>query len=334
MNFVGGEEKHLDCSFLYPTEKNAVKDFLTIWDEKKEATLNQMLQQLPFVMTDEQLILVVPEHVGGEIPAKHPILVRLESQVENLQDFIETPNLLDEKTESVKSIRNNNTERLLHFDHADRIKWPSHLSYSSLSTLVEYPLDFMMERILKIGSTGPSCIADLKTTKGNVAHAVIEHLFAPRDEKRCSKADEIAKRIEEEFDEQVRKQIEACGAILYLPENRLDAELLKESFPAFDLGLEIENNETFANLIDNGVDVRAAFLSTHVDQILDGSNAYAQKTATQNVINTIQQRASRPAEGAMHPNPAIVRKSDPSSLSNEDIDEINRRVAMGETVSF
>jgi len=245
MNFVGGEDKHLDCSFLYPTEKNAVKDCLTIWDENKEATLNQMLQQLPFVMTDEQLILVMPEHVGGEIPAKHPILVRLESQVENLQDFIETPNLLDEKTESVKPIRNNNTERLLHFDHADRIKWPSHLSYSSLSTLVEYPLDFMMERILKIGSTGPSCIADLKTTKGNVAHAVIEHLFAPRDEKRCSKADEIAKRIEEEFDEQVRKQIEACGAILYLPENRLDAELLKEQLRrCLDVLLQIirENN--------------------------------------------------------------------------------------------
>ena len=228
MNFVGGDAKSLDCSFLYPTEKKAVEDRLTIWGESSEATLNQMLQQLPFEMTDEQLILVVPEHVGGEIPAKHPVMVRLESQVENLQDFIVAPNLLDEKAEDVKPIRNNNTERLLHFEHADKIKWPSHLSYSSLSTLVEYPLDFMMERILKIGSTGPSCIADLKTTKGNVAHAVIEHLFAPRDEQRCSKADEIAKRIEEEFDEQVRKQIEACGAILYLPENRLDAQLLKE----------------------------------------------------------------------------------------------------------
>jgi hypothetical protein len=52
------------------------------------------------------------------------------------------------------------------------------------------------------------------------------------------------------------------------------------------------------------------------------------------VVNAIQQRASRPAEGAMHPGAALVRKSDPSSLSNEDIDEINRRVAMGETVSF
>ena len=77
-------------------------------------------------------------------------------------------------------------------------------------------------------STGPSSIADLKTTKGTVAHAVIESLFAPRDGQHSSKPDEIAKRISEEFDEQVRRQTQACGAILDLPENKLDAELLKE----------------------------------------------------------------------------------------------------------
>lgn len=113
-----------------------------------------------------------------------------------------------------------------------------------------------------------------------------------------------------------------------------DAAELQQAFPAFDLGLEIENNEAFAKLIDSGVDVRTAFMSTHMDEILNGSNAYAQKTATQNVLNTIQQRASRPMEGALNHSPAIQRKTDPSSLSGEDIDEINRRVQMGETISF
>ena len=103
---------------------------------------------------------------------------------------------------------------------------------------------------------------------------------------------------------------------------------------AADLGLELEHNEEFAKLIYNGVPVRNAFLTTHAEEIFANSNAYASAQATQNVINTIQQRASRPAEGAMHPGAAIVRKSDPSSLSNDDIDEINRRVAMGESVSF
>ena len=113
-----------------------------------------------------------------------------------------------------------------------------------------------------------------------------------------------------------------------------DTAELQEAFPAFDLALEIENNDEFAQLLDSGVDVRRAFLATHVEEILNGANAYAQKVATQNVVNTIQQRAARPMEGALSHAPAIQRKSDPSSLSNDDLDEINRRVAMGETVSF
>jgi hypothetical protein len=113
-----------------------------------------------------------------------------------------------------------------------------------------------------------------------------------------------------------------------------EAADLQQAFPAFDLGLELENNEGFAKMISNGVPVKDAFLASHASEIFANSNAYASAQATQNVLNTIQQRAARPAEGAMHPGAAIVRKSDPSKLSGEDIDEINRRVAMGEEFSF
>ena len=113
-----------------------------------------------------------------------------------------------------------------------------------------------------------------------------------------------------------------------------DAAELQQAFPGFDLGLEIQSNESFAQLIDNGVDVRTAFLTTHMDEILNGTKAYEQMTATQNVVNTIQKRASRPMEGALSHAPAIQRKTDPSSLSDADLDEINRRVARGEVISF
>ena len=113
-----------------------------------------------------------------------------------------------------------------------------------------------------------------------------------------------------------------------------EAAQLQQAFPAFDLGKEIESNEDFARLISNGVPVRNAFLTVHAEEIFQGSNAHASAQATKNVVNAIQQRAARPSEGAMHQQAAVVRKTDPSSLSNDDIDEINRRVAMGETVSF
>ena len=113
-----------------------------------------------------------------------------------------------------------------------------------------------------------------------------------------------------------------------------EAADLQQAFPAFDLGLELEHNEGFAKMVTTGVPVRDAFLAAHASEIFANANASAEARATQNVLSTIKQRAARPQEGAMHPGAAVVRKSDPSKLSNDDIDEINRRVAMGEQVSF
>lgn len=115
-----------------------------------------------------------------------------------------------------------------------------------------------------------------------------------------------------------------------------EADALRQALPQFDLGLEIENNETFAKLIYNGVDVPTAFRATHADVIDQGMAQDTLRRATQNVINTIQQRAARPYESAVSHAPAIQRKSDPSSLTGADIDEINRRIETGEvsSVSF
>jgi len=113
-----------------------------------------------------------------------------------------------------------------------------------------------------------------------------------------------------------------------------EAGQLQQAFPGFDLGLEIENNEEFAKLIYNGTPVQTAFVSTHLQDILSGANADAEARATQNVVNAIQQRASRPAESAMRHVAAVERKSDPSSLTNDDMDEIIRRASEGESFAF
>ena len=227
MNFTGGETEELDCGFLYPTEKEKIKEGLTLWNEQKELDYHQLMQLLPFFMTTDQLILVVPDYSGGEPSAKHPVMVRLETQIENLHDFILKPNLHNEKTEPVELVSNARKDPLISFDHADLLRWPDHMSPTVISTLVEYPLDYMMERMLNIVSTGPGSVKDVKATKGIVAHAVIEGLFAPRGGKPCG-ADEIKQRVDEEFGKQIRQAVEASGAILDLPENRLDAQLLNE----------------------------------------------------------------------------------------------------------
>ncbi|MBR6990272.1 MAG: PD-(D/E)XK nuclease family protein [Bacteroidaceae bacterium] len=229
MNFCGTDASPLSLEFLYTSEKKAVKDHLSYyWKEENEIQYQQFMEKLPFSKTTKQLILVVTDYQGGEVSRKHPILVRLESQVENLKDFILRPNLLEERMEPVNKVLNDTGEDTVKFQNGKDLIWPHHISVTTLDTLVEYPLDYLMQYLLNIVNTGPGSIKDVKATKGDVAHAVIESLFAPRDGKRCSTADEIELRIKTEFDEQVQKQTEACGAILYLPENRLEAALLKE----------------------------------------------------------------------------------------------------------
>lgn len=138
---------------------------------------------------------------------------------------------------------------------------------------------------------------------------------------------ERGRQIQEAYQEQQRQNA------MYAQWESESAEL-QNAFPAFDLGMEIQTNEAFAKLIYNGASVRDAFVSTHLDEILNGANAHATAQATQNVVDAIHKRASRPPEAAMFQQPATVRKSDPSKLTNEDLDEINRRVANGEVISF
>ena len=114
-----------------------------------------------------------------------------------------------------------------------------------------------------------------------------------------------------------------------------EADELRQMFPAFDLGLEIQHNNEFARLIDNGFSVEQAFVSTHLGEIMNGATAQSAQQASQQTVQNIRQRAARPNENGLRHAPAVQRRSDPSSLTNEDMDEILRRVTEeGASVSF
>lgn len=127
----------------------------------------------------------------------------------------------------VEIVENGGIAAELKFEYANKLKWPDHMSPTSIATLVEHPFDYLMERILNITADGKAQMADVKTTMGNVAHAVIEALFSPDEGKRYATPDEIALRMED-YNDEYTKVIEAKGAILQLAENRLKEKLLHE----------------------------------------------------------------------------------------------------------
>ena len=112
-----------------------------------------------------------------------------------------------------------------------------------------------------------------------------------------------------------------------------EAAELSEALPNFDLSYELEN-EAFIGGLNRGLSVREAFYVAHMDEILAGSNAAAEAQATQQAVDNFKQRAARPAENGASHKPAIVRKTDPSKFTDEDMDEVVRRVRRGERIEF
>ena len=113
-----------------------------------------------------------------------------------------------------------------------------------------------------------------------------------------------------------------------------EADELKQSFPNFDLELEMQYNPKFTDLIDNGISVIDAFVATHAQNIMQGMNAETSRNAKQDVVNQIQQRQARPVENGLRHQPAVVRKANPSEFTNDDIDKILKDVSEGKKITF
>ncbi len=222
-NVEGDEPSPLCCAFLMPSERKALETELHFWEADKENALRQQALLTPITHTSYMLTMTRCETRGGEPTQKHPLMVRIENQVSNWDKFVRRPNLHDEQWEEVERTCNETGLASITFSNTDKLRWPDHLSATTIDTLIQWPLDYVMERLLGLQETGPSALHDLRATKGNVAHAVIARLSALREEGEKPTANSIRRRIETEYDAAFREMVEAQGAILYLSENQLDA---------------------------------------------------------------------------------------------------------------
>lgn len=242
----------LDCDFLYPSEYEKASGKLTMYSHDNENRYISRMEMLPVMLTQKQLIITLCDRRAGKASPKPPLMVRLENLVTNIGDFIVHPDLREELSRCPDVVRTDNGGSLMEIkiDNANLIKeWPA-LSPTTISTLVLHPFDYVLEYLIRLNADGPGQLSEVKTTKGNVAHAVIEALFSPRNGETVAYPQDIKERIEAEYDKTVDEQIEACGAILNLEENLLEGKSLKEQLrPCIDNLVGI--------LADNGLRVTA-----------------------------------------------------------------------------
>jgi hypothetical protein len=113
-----------------------------------------------------------------------------------------------------------------------------------------------------------------------------------------------------------------------------DAEALKQKYPNFDLGSEIENPKFKSLIVDNGWGVEEAFEAVHARDLLSYAAQSGADRTREVITENIQARGQRPSENGMSQQGGVVRKVDVNNLTDDDLDEISRRVKKGEKISW
>lgn len=118
-------------------------------------------------------------------------------------------------------------------------------------------------------------------------------------------------------------------------------EELKQMYPSFDMDTEMTNPEfgkslaffKSSNMYPDPV--RRAYELVHRDEIMGGAMQYAVQQTQQKISNSIQSGMSRPQENGTNQVAAGAPTAlDPSKLSKEQIEDIKRRAARGERITF
>lgn len=133
--------------------------------------------------------------------------------------------------------------------------------------------------------------------------------------------------------EQRRRKARAQADALYEKWEEEAADL-RNTYPDFNLKQEASSNAEFMSYLENGMSVRKAYEASHVQELISGAIQMATKETRKNTIDTVRARGMRPRENGMQPKASLKVKKNISSLSDEEMDRINKRVARGETVTF
>lgn len=212
-----------DCSFLLPGEREELEKKLRFRSAEIEAEARQALELRPFAMATNSLVITYAEEKGGERITRHPLLLRLKEQIENLDQFTEIGNSEPLKTERYERVENVRREPEYHIEGKERVSWPGIMSASSIEALTMHPFDFFFERILRLRPAGMASLPELGTTLGTVAHAVISKFFTGNGTVTEDSKGELEERFERLLDEAKAEY----GAILDLPENRIATEYFR-----------------------------------------------------------------------------------------------------------
>lgn len=149
------------------------------WNSEKQNRYNYLAQIHPFICTKKQLTLISVEKNGLDNASRHPLYLRLKATLEEAT-FHQLLHKVSLDKDYTIQIPKENAKALpvyCEFKNTHYISMPQTTSYTALSELIQNPCDFVFERILKFNEASINVLNSLETTKGNVAHALIEYFL-------------------------------------------------------------------------------------------------------------------------------------------------------------
>ena len=222
-DFYDEEVDMLTTDFLSKAEKKELAGLgCCFWQEDCEREFYRRMRLMPLKKTQDKLVLVTVNKKDNAKTEKHPLLIQLTNKYKTLAvKHNLKPNAAPLTKVDNTGCMDKEKPDVFRFEHTDMLEWPDHESYSSLQNLIEYPVDYVFGYLLKIRDGGKQDFERLERTMGEVAHAVIEEIFAPKEEGTLNSPDTIEEALKNRFDEVYKCCLEAKGAVLHLLENKI-----------------------------------------------------------------------------------------------------------------
>ena len=251
--YQSGDSGKLTYSFLSPIEKEAFQETFSLWDTLKERDYLRKLLLTPFAKTKKKLVLVTIDKIGSAPAPKSPVYIQLEKYFADkkkpndfsknlLKPFVKEKTLDADLFKAIKKIDNRmeSNQEFVEIKNTAFINdnWAEYQSSTSLESLIPHPLDYVLDTYVAFKSNALDQLNDLSTTKGKVAHKVIQLLFSPKkEEKNSGTPAYIRTQIDQHFDEIFEDTVQSEGAILLTKDSKLELQQFKKQLSASLEGL-------------------------------------------------------------------------------------------------
>lgn len=178
--------------------------------------------------------------------------------------------------------------------------------------------------------TNEELTAALERDNAIVARRAAENGLTEEQQRRMDRLEYDSKA----YAEAQKQQEEEARTQQQLLKWRTEEETMRTLFPGFSLDEEAED-ELFMQMLSSGIPMEAAYKARHIDDIIGGTVQYAVAKTKEKVTNDIRARGLRPTEnGAQGSVAAKVVKSDPSTWTDEQIEDFKRRTLAGERIAL